>query len=421
MGERMRSAFRNGTRVLRGVSISSLIPWAGGYILGALTNIFPVQSVIVFGGVCLLLIVMYLCDTFRSSQITEFTKWELGLRVPDKNAVDAVSRSNEHYLVVGQAIETVPHPQLNSRASLECLGWDPADVTLVDQQTRFDADVLIRLGCKVEDREQDNGAKFCLVDSSYVTTDGAERKLSLYTQRTDYLTHMSVLPHIKNNPTVRAEFGSLDPAVNRIPHSLCLHYMVRFSNGDVLCMRRARGTDFHANRWSFSGEEQLSGKDFDTATPCLSFFRRTFCEEVLGLREDTPLDERWCAALEYVEAMRLWSVFVEEEIHNFTLLGLFQLKCDPEEFRKIHESLVNAGKGTKDNEGKFHVVRHPEFLKLLVAGECNATPFFGKDQMDVKVKSGDLHPTSRYRLFRLLRAVRRAPLDQDYYDTIVTG
>jgi hypothetical protein len=274
-----RWMLRGAVKSLRTLSVVSLVSWASGYALGALTGIYPWPSVIAFGGVTLFFGVIALRNSLRAFQVRDLTPWELSLRDPDNDAAAAVTRSNEHYLVVGQAIETIPHPQLNSRAGLEDVGWGPADVKLTDRQSEFHAGELASRAGGVKEWDPPNGVKFSLVATSFVTSDSP--RLSLATERTDYFTLRSLLPLIKTSPPVRAEFGHLDPSRSRIPHSLCLHYIVRFSTGDVLCMRRDPRAAYHGNLWSFSGEEQLADRDFEAAQPCLSLFQRTFCEEVL--------------------------------------------------------------------------------------------------------------------------------------------
>jgi hypothetical protein len=353
-----------------------------------------------------LLAALALWNGIRSHQVRGLTAFELSLRAPDGEAAASAGRSSEHHLVVGQAIELIPHPQLNSRAPLEDLGWDPADVDLMDQQVTFDArDLLTRAGGpRVWDPP--NGVKFSLVASSFVTTDSP--RLVLETRRTDYFTLRSVLPLVRADPDVRAQFGNLDPSRNRIPHSLCLHYVVRFSTGDVLCMRRDSRAAYHGNLWSFSGEEQLADQDFETALPCLSLFRRAFCEEVLALRDDAPLEDRWREAADVVRHMRLLSVLLEERIHNYALLGVFQLNCDPLEFVGLSNQLVDRGTGTRDPEGDCYLVNEADLPGLLVSGRCRARGLF--HGAEAVVRAEHLHPTSRYRVFRLLRAVRRRPL-----------
>ena len=241
---------------------------------------------------------------------------------------------------------------------------------------------------------------------SYVVSDSP--RLGLEVSRTDYFTLRSVLPLVRGDASVRAEFGSLSPETNRIPHSLCLHYIVRLFDGKVLCMRRDKRAAYHASRWSFTGEEQLSDLDFTSVHAMQALFRRSFCEEVLALRDETPLDERWEIAEKLVQSTALWSLFVEEGIQNWSLLGFYQLRCDAAELVAEHNRLVDRGIGTRDLEGAFYVVPHEALTELLVKGSCTATGLFSGE--DVTVAAEDFHPTSRYRIFRLLRAVNRGSL-----------
>lgn len=411
MNESLKAAVQNGRRSLRGVKPSTLVSLAGGYALGALTNIYPVPSVVLFGSVTVLVGIVALLNFIRSSQVKVFTAWELSLRDPSNDAAAAVARSNEHYLVIAQAIEIIPHPQLNSRAALTDLGWNPAEVDLMDRQTRFGVEVLLDKAGGLKSFDPPNGMKFSLVETSYVTSDSP--RLSLSTERTDYFTLRSILPLVTGDRNVREEFGSLEPSRNRIPHSLCLHFVVRFANGDVLAMRRDRRAAYHGGLWSFSGEEQVADHDFKAGTPCLALFQRTFCEEVLALRDEAPLEERWQIASPVVEKMALWSVFLEEGIHNYSLLGFYQLNCNPDDFLKLHNSLVDQGIGTRDREGECFLVRDEDLLYLLVDGYCRASPLFQGRVSEVRAEN--LHPTSRYRIFRLLRALKRGPLQVDDY------
>ena len=414
MNKTLAFALKDSLRILKGISFSGMLSWTAGYALGALTGIYPWPSVVTFGSVTVIVAGIALFNRYKESQIKGFTPWELSLRDPDNDASAVVNRSNEHFLVVGHAIEIIPHPQVNSRAALKNLGWNPADVELIDRQQDYDVkELAIRAG-GLQEFDPPNGLKFVLVKTSYVTSDSPH--LSLETERTDFYTLRSVLPLIKSNPEVRAEFGDLEPSLNRVPHSLCLHYTVRFSTGDVLCMKRDSRSAYHGGLWSFSGEEQVAQQDFEAFIPCLSLFQRTFCEEVLALRDETPLKERWAIASPIVQSMRLLSVFIEEGIHNYSLLGLFQLNCDPTEFVKLHNNLVNRGVGTRDREGTLYLAEYFDIFSLLVEGQCSVEPLFQGTNMEVR--SENLHPTSRYRLFRLLRAVNRRPLTIKDYERV---
>jgi hypothetical protein len=112
--------------------------------------------------------------------------------------------------------------------------------------------------------------------------------------------------------------------------------------------------------------------------------------------------------------MRLWSIFVEERIHNFSLLGVYQLACGPEEFVTLHNQLVDRSIGTRDPEGDCYLVKSSDLFGLLVDGRCTARALFHDSEADVRAEN--LHPTSRYRIFRLLRSVKRRPLEIGDYE-----
>jgi hypothetical protein len=304
--------------MIRGLQKKNIMLWAAGAAVGVLVSWYPVVALVVFVIVLLLLGGAVVVNSYRSNQSSQLNTWELSLRNPDNDAAAAVSRSGEYYLVVAQAIEVIPHPQLNTRASIESLGWDPADVELVDQQSKFDISELAELAGGLKEFDPPDGRKFSLVETSYVTSDSP--RLILATQRTSYFALRSVLPLVKADWLVRAKFGRLNPAQSRIPHSLCLHYVVRFASGDVLFMRRDKRSPYHGGLWSISGEEQVDKRDFLEPIPCLALFQRSFCEEVIALRDEIPLSERWKIAAGVIESMRLWSVFVEENIYNYSLL-----------------------------------------------------------------------------------------------------
>ena len=403
---------RDALRVIRGVRLPALVSLTAGYAIGALTNVYPWQAFILFCGIAAVLASFAIFNFVWSRQIKGLTPWELSLRDPDNNAAAAAARANEDHLVVGQAIEVISHPEINSRFELSKLGWRPEDVEIRDLQLCFDATSIVENSGGLKSFDPPNGKKYSLVETSFVTSDSPH--LALSTKSTDYFTIKSILPTLRCNPAIRAEFGDLNPTLNRIPHSLCLHYLVRFANGDVLCMKRDSRAVYHGDRWSFSGEEQVSELDFESDTPCLTLFQRTFCEEVLPLRENRPLVERWREASPIIERMALWSVFLEEEIHNFSLLGFYQVNCDPEEFCAYHKDLVAKGVGTKDTEGKYYIARESDLIGLLVAGNCMVSPLFAATEK-VEVLAQNLHPTSRYRVFRFLRALNRGPLNADGY------
>jgi len=387
----------------------SWISLAAGFTIGALTDIYPRASFAVFGVLTLIFAGIKTWQIIGSRRRSELAGWDEFLRDPNKYAVDIVAQSNEHFLVVGQAIETLPHPALNTRADISDVGWDSEELILNDLQEEFDSKSLLKSVGGFKEFDPPNGRKYCLVDTSFITLDSPALAFDL--RYTNYFTLKSVLPALAQNSQLRAEYASLQPSLNHIPHSLCLHYILRFSDGEILCMRRHPKAAYHANLWSFSGEEQLSDLDFELPNPAQSFFQRTFCEEVLALRDQSPstLAERWVTASTIVKSMRLWSIFVEEQIFNFSLLGFYQLSVDKEEFASLHNNLVNRGIGARDKEGDFFIASPSMVKNLLFTGKCVVQGLFTNEAQTLEVQS--LHPTSRYRVFRLLRALNRKPLE----------
>lgn len=407
---------RNLTRSLRDLNRSiqkntlALFYVASGWAVGALTNKYTDYAAFVFCAIALVLLVSFVRDYLRSHAIQGPTNWELTLRDPTEDALRACERANEHYLVMGDAVELIAHPQLNSRSTLTDLGWPPQAVAIRDRQAPFDASSALRAAGGLKAFDPPNGEKYSLVSSSLTLTD--RPTLSLSVAGTDYFTIRTVLEAVRKGSVDRAQLGSLESGSNHIPHSLCLHFVVRFASGEILFMKRDKAAAYHAQRWSCSGEEQVAAEDFTHPNPCLALFQRTVCEEVLPLREKAPLETRWSIAQPLVESMALWSVFLEAGIHNFSLLGFIQLACEPEDFVETHRRLVADGTGSRDKEGRYFTAQPEQMKRLLIAGDCTVQPLFGA-KVAARISAQDLHPTSRYRIYRLLRGLDRGPLRDD--------
>jgi len=308
------------------------------------------------------------------------------------------------FLIFDKTIEVLPHYSLSSRARFSSLGWAPDDIQVHFQNEKFDASqILERIGGRM-DFDPPNGRKFCLVDRSLAGTD---TDLSLSLKETDYFTIRSVLSKLTYD--LRKEFGSLDPAVNRIPHSLCLHFLVRCGDGNVVCLLNERRKAYAGGTWSVSAEEQLKDSDLDMSYPLAALFRRALLEEIFGLSDDTvPLSNRWARIEDLVVSMRLWSVFVEDHISNFSLLGVYQLSLNTDHLRGRIKEFINDGSAARDLEGKLYVASQGELENLLISGSSAAVGLFSGEP--TSVLSENLHWTARYRIFRLLRALKGGPL-----------
>jgi hypothetical protein len=315
-----------------------------------------------------------------------------------------VRLANEHFLVFDKVIEVLPHWSLRSRAKFQTLGWAPEEVEVLFSNRLFDAAPILR---RIPWTQFDppNGRKFSLVDRSLGATDTG---LSLSIKETDYFTIRSVLSGLTFE--LRTEFGSLDPRNNRIPHSLCLHFIARCGDGKVLCMLNDDRKAYGSSMWSVSAEEQFSEVDLDSVHPIKALFRRALLEEVFGLRDkNIPLDARWSRVEASVRSMRVWSLFVEEQIANFTLLGVCQLNIDSDALRMFLVSLVEEGSAGRDLEGRLYLLNDQELRELLVTGESMAAGLFSGESATLRTEN--LHWTTRYRIFRLLRALDAAPLN----------
>ena len=335
---------------------------------------------------------------------TAYTAFELALRQPDSDALARLHAANEHFLVFNQVIEVLPHYSLSSRATFASLGWMPDEIPVQFQNESFEAsEILARVGGK-RSYDPPNGRKFCLANRSLGGTDAA---LSLNLRETDYFTIRSVVSSLPF--TLRIEFGSLDPAKSRIPHSLCLHFIVRCDDGSVLLLLNESRKAYSGGTWSVSAEEQLKDSDLTEPSPLVVLFRRAILEEVFGLSDESiPLEDRWARIEDHVRSTRLWSLFLEEHINNFSLLGVCQLSVKPLTLRGVIQQFINDGSAARDLEGKVYFTSRDQLEQLLIRGTATATGLFSGGETNVLAEN--LHWTSRYRMFRLLRALNGKPL-----------
>lgn len=382
-----------------------------GGALSALAAVFP-KTLIWLPILAALGIVLWLIARAHvSNRHLPISDWELSLREPKPNALKLVREANSPHLVVGSIVEAIPHPSLATRSELRNLGWAPGEVKIRNLQAAFDcAEVLQSVG-GIKNSDPNNGKKYSLANTSMIASDCPALRLDL--TETDYLTVTTVQDALSAHPDIGHKFGDLSPAKNRIPHSLCLHYIVRFNNGDLLVLKRKEEIKWYPGTWSISGEEQLKTDDFGRDN-LEWLFKRAFCEEVLPLSDDsqTNLDERWQIASKVVQTMRLWSVILESELFNFSLVGLFQLKEDYEGFVEFYHSILNKGAGLQDKEGRMYLLKRDYLLPLLMNEPRDVYPLFDASGTPMLLKPSEFHPSSRYRLFRLVRNIYRVPLEQ---------
>ena len=96
-----------------------------------------------------------------------------------------------------------------------------------------------------------------------------------------------------------------------------------------------------------------------------TLFRRAFCEEVIPLRGEIPLEQRWDKIKHLIKSKRLLSIFVEEAIFNFSLLGMYQLGVSKESFLDYYNTLLKNDIGTRDKEGDMFTISFDEILSFF--------------------------------------------------------
>lgn len=377
-----------------------------GAMLGSVANILP-TIVLGLGTILSLVRFSWLAfDRVQSAKVAAVSHLAAeAIKRADEHALGVSRKANEAYLVVGKNIEILAHPNLNTMASFRSLGWDVGEVGARNLHQGREFSQLLDCVGGLREFEKPNGLKYGLATRPFITLDAPIPHFDFYT--TDYFTIRSVMEHLKDDPHLRYEFSDPDPARHGIPHSVALQYIVRFVDGDLLCLRRDERTAYQAGRWSFSGEEQLNESDFAHDSPIEALFKRALCEEVFAFRDDNPgtLSRRWDKISQHVEIMRLWSVFLEEYVGHFQIFGVCQLNTTAEQYFREYEGLVEKGL-SRDIEGKLYTVSPSEAEALLVNGSCHVREFFRP--VTAKLEDQNLHETARYRLWRLSLALNRS-------------
>ena len=221
---------------------------------------------------------------------------------------------------------------------------------------------------------------------------------------------MTVVPGLLENPRVRLKYGHVNPEENRVPHSLGLHFLAIFEDGEILTIRRGHDVDYWPGAWSFSGEEQCAPVDLEGKPDerMRQYLLRTVAEEAfpLGTKPNRSRLKDLLPRIEHkVHSMRVWSLFLEEPEVNFVLYAIFEMKLKTREYAEYVENLVAAGFGLSSPEGHYFTASLNNIPILLSGLPIPAKPLFGTQM--AHVLPTDLHPTSRYRLFRLLQVLQK--------------
>lgn len=355
---------------------------------------------------------------------------------PHPDAEAHARSKGERGEVCDYCVEVFPHPALACVRDLTRVGWLPQQVPLIDTREDFDASRALRAVGKEQPEvfSTVSRIKYCLSDVPRrpLLDDDS---LHLFVSRTDYNTVMSVLykdppsqaelkrcnslgiapPEdasvLQSRPDIRRKLAAFEPSENCVPNALCLHLIVRFADGDLLCLLRRADIAYYPKYWSFSVEEQLDVVDFEYGAESVlhALFKRALFEEVFPMRSEDPstLRERWdeVTRLGLVQLMRLWSVGLSEDIASWCLFGFVQLTHTSSEFQSWQASYRHDKWSKEDNEGTMAIASEDSVYELLTTGTCIVSNMVNNDPVIIAAER--LHPTSRYRLLRLLSAVGR--------------
>lgn len=323
----------------------------------------------------------------------------------------------------GGAVEISAHFNLTHASSLAEAGWSPEQVRLIEVTGNFDAGEVLRdaditaafeqyeLGraeqgkLPILDPLNRNGVKFVVVNISPNVDERDDLTIAL--RRTDYVTIMRALPGITTCAHKRRQYGNPDPALNKIPNALGLHFTAVLADGNILTMLR-ENVDYYPNTWSFSGEEQFKDSDLsiDEQKGAEHFLLRAAAEEIFplaGAPNDTVLKERMDRTRAMIRSMRVWSVLVDEPSVSFSLFGVIELGLTTDGYRNLLDEMLQTGQGS--GEGRTYVVALQDATRLFRGDRIAATAVWGHGQKEVTPDA--LHPTSRYRLGLLLEVLSR--------------
>lgn len=320
-----------------------------------------------------------------------------------------VSNFNALNLIVGECIELVSHPNLQTGKQLEDFGWNPLneeEISIKYENSRFPIGELDNIIAPDERLKPPNGRKFCLSSIEGGLID--EPNLLLKTRHSDYFTVKSLVNQFGSSlpEEIIYQYGHIEPEKNKIPHSLCLHQIVLLDDGHILCQLRGSNVAYYPNCYSFSQEEQLAVDDFHSKSPTLSHLViRAICEEFFPLSGSESAIfinyQKYLAPI--IDTMKIWSVFIESSIFNFSMLSFVKFNITIDEYVNLYKNLLN--KGVVDKEGTVYYTSIEEARALLVNGQCNMSGAFSKKRHMISLD--DLHPTSLYRIFKLIGQIDR--------------
>lgn len=332
-----------------------------------------------------------------------------------KQLLKKLGESPDDYKVVGGVIEIARHPFIVCEPAIS--GWDclpsAADAAEVRIEHEFGLDFAVDEAL-IKDVEPPSGAnnkKYSLIETPLDYLDASSR-LCLKVHLTDYRTvkRFGEMVRGEQNTARRHDWGSIFPEDQKIPNSLCLHFLVQLADGSVLCMLRRKTSDYSQDQISISAEEQFAEIDMHAGPEQAMdhWFRRALCEEIFPLRANDSgmLERHWKEVKHVVHAMRIFSVFYEEEYANYSLFGYAKLDLDLQDYKEMFERLARSHASGRDKEGCYFVLSKREAIAFATTGKglldpiwSGASCVFGEDE------AYRPHSSSRYRLLTFLLSV----------------
>ena len=220
--------------------------------------------------------------------------------------------------------------------------------------------------------QSENGIKLSVVDLKPEDISDEGSKLLITVQRSDFYTVRSFLETVSKDLNLRHHQMSIYPNSHRVPHSLCYHYVLRFSDGKYLLIHRSKKVAYEPSRVSFSGEEQLKPEDLyhPLLRPYDHLVLRTLMEEVfprLNYSVDSKEGHETRQAISY---HRLLSVFLEEKFGNISMLGFVQLQFDSQKYREGYLAAIKRG-ARSDNEGVRYIASEEDIEEFFKTGRMS--------------------------------------------------
>lgn len=352
----------------------------------------------------------------------EWTEFIHEVSRPEENAVRFAEKFNAtDSRIIGPVIEVFGHPFLDSNLALAEAGWSPDQVRLVDGgeldtsavasdprvEAAFNGAEAIRaVEGKGTALELPNNGKYAIADTSSPFHDITN--LTLTFKRTDYFSILRSRPAVSGFLDVWMKYGHVHPSGNQIPQAAAIQFSAIFGGREILAIHRDKYSFPFPDTWSFSGEEQFDRSDFQWDEPDRMKYAmlRTAQEEIFPLARiyDKAKLLKVIEIVEpYIRSMRIWSMFLEGPTATYSVFCVYEFDFRMDEYADLVRGLVRRGLGQTSREGKYFSVNLADVPTLLKGDAVPARPIFGGEP--VLIPPEKFHPTSQYRLVRLLNVL----------------